>query len=134
MILSLGESIYHLLGGRGETLGHALRYSNIVFGGAIAVWIANTLSSVLRGSGNMLTPALTLIGAAVSSPTAFRDPRGPHRHRRRWNRVCDDFRHRRARHGGDRVPALERAAPAARGLGLEWRLFREILRVGAISC
>jgi putative MATE family efflux protein len=65
LILLFGESIYHLLGGRGDTVGHALRYSNIVFAGAIAVWIANTLSSVLRGSGNMLTPALTLIGAAI---------------------------------------------------------------------
>jgi Na+-driven multidrug efflux pump len=65
LILMLGEPMYRLLGGRGETLEHALRYSNIVFGGAIAVWIANTLSSVLRGSGNMLTPALTLIGAAL---------------------------------------------------------------------
>jgi len=36
-----------------------------VFAGAIAVWIANTLSSVLRGSGNMLLPALALIGSAV---------------------------------------------------------------------
>jgi putative MATE family efflux protein len=65
LILLLGELIYALLGGRGETLAHALRYSSIVFSGAIAVWIANTLSSVLRGSGNMLTPALTLIGAAL---------------------------------------------------------------------
>jgi Na+-driven multidrug efflux pump len=29
------------------------------------VWFANTLSSVLRGSGNMLLPALALIGGAV---------------------------------------------------------------------
>ena len=65
LILLFGESMYSLLGGRGDTLANALRYSNLVFAGAIAVWIANTLSSVLRGSGNMLTPALTLIGAAV---------------------------------------------------------------------
>jgi putative MATE family efflux protein len=65
LILLFGESIYSLLGGGGDTLASALRYSNIVFAGAIAVWIANTLSSVLRGSGNMLTPALALIGAAV---------------------------------------------------------------------
>ena len=61
----LGKPIYRLLGGEGATLAHALAYSNIVFGGAITVWIANTLSGVLRGSGNMLTPALTLIGAAL---------------------------------------------------------------------
>jgi Na+-driven multidrug efflux pump len=54
-----------LLGGEGQTLENALRYSNIVFAGAITVWAANTLSSVLRGTGNMLTPAITLIGAAL---------------------------------------------------------------------
>jgi putative MATE family efflux protein len=65
LVLIFGSSLYRLLGGEGQTLQHALRYSHIVFGGAIAVWLANTLSSVLRGSGNMLTPALTLIGAAL---------------------------------------------------------------------
>ena len=65
LILPFGRNLYSLLGGSGETLDHALAYSNIVFAGAIAVWIANTLSSVLRGSGNMLTPALALIGAAI---------------------------------------------------------------------
>jgi putative MATE family efflux protein len=65
LILIFGPDLYRLLGGEGETLGHALRYSSIVFGGAIAVWVANTLSSVLRGSGNMLTPALALIAAAL---------------------------------------------------------------------
>jgi putative MATE family efflux protein len=65
LVLVLGEPLFRALGGEGATLAHALRYSTIVFGGAITVWIANTLSSVLRGSGNMLTPALTLIGAAT---------------------------------------------------------------------
>jgi putative MATE family efflux protein len=65
LILFFGPDLYRLLGGRGETLAHALRYSTIVFGGAVAVWAANTLSSVLRGSGNMLTPALVLISAAI---------------------------------------------------------------------
>jgi len=37
----------------------------VIFAGAIVVWIANTLSSVLRGTGNMLLPALALIVAAV---------------------------------------------------------------------
>jgi putative MATE family efflux protein len=65
LVLLLGSPLYRLLGGRDETLANALRYSHIVFGGAVAVWLANTLSSVLRGTGNMLTPALTLIGAAL---------------------------------------------------------------------
>jgi len=65
LILFFGIKMYGLLGGRGEILQHALAYSNTLFAGAIVVWIANTLSSVLRGSGNMMLPALALIGAAV---------------------------------------------------------------------
>ncbi|MGH8723775.1 MAG: MATE family efflux transporter, partial [Burkholderiales bacterium] len=65
LVLLLGPLLYGLLGGSAETLAQALRYSNIVFAGAIAVWVANTFSSVLRGTGNMLVPALALIGAAL---------------------------------------------------------------------
>lgn len=64
LILGLARPLYTLLGGRDETLRHALAYSNIVFAGAGVVWLANTLASILRGSGNMLVPALALIGAA----------------------------------------------------------------------
>ena len=48
LVLLLGPLLYRLLGGEGESLRNALAYSNIIFGGAITVWIANTLSSVLR--------------------------------------------------------------------------------------
>jgi putative MATE family efflux protein len=65
LVLLFGPALYRLLGGEGATLEHALRYSNVVFAGAITVWMANTLSSVLRGTGNMLAPALTLICAAL---------------------------------------------------------------------
>lgn len=65
LILAFGPALYRLLGGDGESLANALAYSNMLFGGAITVWLANTLASVLRGSGDMLVPALALIGAAV---------------------------------------------------------------------
>jgi putative MATE family efflux protein len=65
LLLAFARPLYRLLGGEGESLEAALQYSNIVFGGAITVWVANTLSSVLRGSGNMLVPALALICAAL---------------------------------------------------------------------
>jgi putative MATE family efflux protein len=65
LVLAFARPLYRLLGGEGETLAHALAYSNIIFTGAITVWLANTLSSVLRGNGNMLVPALALIAAAV---------------------------------------------------------------------
>ena len=133
LILILGPAVYALLGGRDETLANAVRYSNVVFAGAITVWTANTLSSVLRGTGNMLVPALTLIlsalvhlplsgflvgrigiaGAGIAYVTTFG------------------------------IAALAMALivfrrsstlrPRREDLRLEWRLFREILRVGAIS-
>jgi MATE family, multidrug efflux pump len=65
LLVFLGPAMYRLLGGEGETLQNAVHYSNVVFAGAIAVWLANTLSSVLRGTGNMLVPAIGLIGAAL---------------------------------------------------------------------
>ena len=64
LLLLLGKPLYRLLGGRGESLANALTYSDIIFAGAIAVWLANTLSSILRGSGNMRAPAAALIVAA----------------------------------------------------------------------
>jgi putative MATE family efflux protein len=64
LLSAFGRPVYALLGGRGATVEHALAYSNVVFGGAIMVWLANTLASVLRGTGNMLVPALTLSAAA----------------------------------------------------------------------
>ena len=65
LLLALGRPVYALLGGRGEALAAALAYSDVVFGGALAVWLANTLASVLRGSGNMVIPAAALVAAAV---------------------------------------------------------------------
>jgi putative MATE family efflux protein len=132
LVLLPAELIYELLGGRGETLEHALRYSSIVFGGAIVVWIANTLSSVLRGSGNMLTPALTLIGAALV------------------HLPLSGILVSRIGIAGAGIAYVTTFGIAALVMGLivrrssllsprredwklEWRLFREILRVGAIS-
>jgi len=65
LLLALGRGLYSLMGGEGETLRLALLYSDILFGGAVLVWLANTLASVLRGSGNTLAPAVVLIGAAL---------------------------------------------------------------------
>lgn len=65
LLLGLGDPLYALLGGRDEALAQALAYSHVLFAGATAVWLANTLASVLRGSGDTLTPALALAGAAL---------------------------------------------------------------------
>jgi putative MATE family efflux protein len=133
LLLVFGPTIYRLLGGREETLANAIGYSNVVFAGAITVWLANTLSSVLRGTGNMLVPAVTLIcaavvhlplsatlvsrigiaGAGIAYVTTFGIAA--------LGMGVVVFR---------RSSALR---PARADLRLEWRLFRDILRVGGIS-
>ena len=45
-------------------LGEALVYTNIALGGAILTWLLNTFASVLRGTGNMRVPSLTLLAAS----------------------------------------------------------------------
>ncbi|HEY4165171.1 MAG TPA: MATE family efflux transporter, partial [Reyranella sp.] len=64
-----GPALYHALGGRDASLEAALKYSNILFSGSIAVWIVNLLVSALRGSGNVKVPAMiTLVGALIMIP------------------------------------------------------------------
>jgi len=129
--------LYSLLGGRGAALAQALAYSQVLFAGAVLVWLANTLASLLRGSGNTLGPALALASAVlVQVPLSGALTLG-------WGPF--------PRMG---IAGAAAAYVAAFGLAsivmavgvwkstlrpqrahwrLEGRLFREILRVGALS-
>jgi putative MATE family efflux protein len=137
LLLGAGRELYRLLGGRGEALQQALAYSNLLFAGAVLVWIANTLASLLRGSGNTLAPALAFAGTAlVQIPLsgALTLGWGPFP---RWGIA------------GAAAAYLASFAIASLALAiwlwnsalrprrahwrLEGRLFRDILRVGAIS-
>jgi putative MATE family efflux protein len=62
VVLSFGPSLYRALGGQGGSLDAALRYSNVVFAGVVLLWVMNGLASVIRGTGNMLVPALVMCG------------------------------------------------------------------------
>jgi putative MATE family efflux protein len=139
LVLLFGPAMYSLLGGRDESLRAALEYSNVLFAGAIVVWAANTLSSVIRGTGNMMLPAFVLViaatvhvplsaslvlglgpmprlgiaGAGVAYVAAF---------------GCATV--------AMAIVVLRRSSalrPRREDLRLEWPLFREILRVGALS-
>lgn len=57
--------LFALLGGRDAALDGAVDYARIMFGGAIAVWVANTLASVLRGTGNMAIPGIVFTATAI---------------------------------------------------------------------
>lgn len=66
LFLLAGEWIYGQLGGSGAALEQASTYSNAVFLGAAAIWLTNTLASVVRGGGNMKVPSLALLGVALA--------------------------------------------------------------------
>jgi len=59
-----GRVIYAAMGGQGEALRDAMAYANVIFGGAVIVWSTNVLAAIVRGSGNMLLPSLSLVGMA----------------------------------------------------------------------
>jgi Na+-driven multidrug efflux pump len=60
-----GEAAYRAMGGREGALAAALAYSNVVFAGACAPWLYNTLGSVVRGTGNMAVPAIVMVITGV---------------------------------------------------------------------
>jgi len=64
-----GPKLYALMGGRDGSLVAALTYSNLIFLGAIPLWLYNSLAAVIRGTGNMIVPAsVTIVGAIVLLP------------------------------------------------------------------
>ena len=64
VVLAGGRAIYGAMGARAGALEAALAYSNVIFAGAVAVWLFNTLASVVRGTGNMLLPAGVVLGGS----------------------------------------------------------------------
>lgn len=68
-LLAGGPWLYAAMGGSGASLAAASTYSAVVFSGAILVWLFNSLANVIRGSGNMATPAIvTCVAVLVLIP------------------------------------------------------------------
>jgi Na+-driven multidrug efflux pump len=42
----------------------AVQYGQVLFAGAVLVWLLNTLASIVRGTGNMRAPSLALVATA----------------------------------------------------------------------
>ncbi|MEE4299262.1 MAG: MATE family efflux transporter, partial [Pseudomonadales bacterium] len=62
--LLFGELFLLALGGYGEVLEAAERYTLVLFGGGLSLWLMGMVSAVYRGSGNMQFPAFLMIGSA----------------------------------------------------------------------
>ena len=68
-LIFFGPEVYGLLGARGDSLNQALSYSNIVFGGSICLWLLGGLTAIVRGTGDMKTPArIAIFRAAAALP------------------------------------------------------------------
>jgi putative MATE family efflux protein len=63
-MLVFGPRLLEALGGRGNVLTQAIAYSQIFFGGAVLPWLMNSLSGILRGTGNMKLPSFLILSSA----------------------------------------------------------------------
>lgn len=137
-LIAGGPWLYRTLGGSGGALEAALVYSNVVFAGATLLWLFNALANVLRGTGNMLVPAVvTCAGAIVLVPLSPSLIFG-------WG----PFPRLGVAGGGVAIVTYYAIGAAVlagyiwRGRGvlrpklrvrLRWPMFREILQVGAVA-
>ena len=68
-LIIFGAELYGLLGARDRSLNQAVAYSNIVFGGSICLWLLGGLTAIVRGTGDMKTPArIAILRAAAALP------------------------------------------------------------------
>ena len=65
-VLVFGPALLAAMGGRGNVLMQAVAYTQIFFAGATIPWLMNTLSGILRGTGNMKLPSAMVLTSAVS--------------------------------------------------------------------
>jgi putative MATE family efflux protein len=137
VFLALGAPLYALLGGTGGALAQAIAYSDILFSGAVLVWLANIFAASLRGSGSTAIPAAALAAAAIvqiplsGALTLGWGPFPALGIRGAALAYAASFGVAAAIMGGCVWAGTLR--PQRRDWRLEWRLFREILRVGALS-
>jgi len=140
LFLAVSAPLFTLLGGRGEVLREALAYATVLFSGAIAVWLFNTLASILRGTGNMRVPSLALAGAALLQitlggllglgfgPVPRLGMPGVALGQILAQAIGAACLYAYLRHGGGRLRLR------FGGLPIQRELFRDILKVGAVAC
>ena len=140
VFVGFGRQIYGALGGSGAALDRADAFATILFSGCTAHWVANSMASVLRGTGDMKTPGYALVAtAALQIPLTGALTLG-------WFGlpalgIC-----------GPPVAAITAFSLAAVWMlsrlvgpkaslrlswprdGFRWAAFRDILRVGLIAC
>jgi putative MATE family efflux protein len=139
-MLIFGPKLLQLLGGRGNVLAQAVAYTQIFFGGAVLPWLMNTMAGVLRGTGNMKLPSLLMLSSATCQIIlggTLGLGLGP----------IPSFGMRGVAAGSLTAYLISvsvmswylfsghaRVVPRIRGLRIQWAMFFDILKVGAIAC
>jgi putative MATE family efflux protein len=140
LMLVFGRALFAALGGQGEALEQAVAYANVAFFGSIFIWLVNTFSSVIRGSGNMKVPSATLLIVAVSQvaiggalglgwgPFPRLGMAGVAAGQVVANLLGAAYLLAYLAGGRAKVQLRLRSTP------LQWPLARDILKVGAVAC
>jgi putative MATE family efflux protein len=139
-MLVFGPALLELLGGRGKVLADAVGYSQIFFGGAVLPWLMNSMTGILRGTGNMKLPSLMMLSSAVCQIIlggTLGLGLGP----------IPQFGMRGVAAGSLIAYSISlsvmawylfsgraRVVPKIRGLQIRRAMFIDILKVGAVSC
>src|SRR6202048_4734377 len=139
-MLIFGPSLLKLLGGRGNVLANAVGYAQIFFGGAVLPWLMNSMAAILRGTGNMKLPSLMILSSAICQIIlggTLGLGLGP----------IPQFGMRGVAAGSLIAYTISisvmswylfsgraRVVPKIFGLRIQWAMFIDILKVGAISC
>jgi putative MATE family efflux protein len=140
LMLAFGPALFAALGGRGEALSQAVAYANVAFLGSVFVWLVNTFSSVIRGSGNMRVPSATLLIVSVVQVLlggALGLGWGPLPRLGMGGVAAGQV----IAYGlgaaflvAHLVSGKARIQLRVRGTPLQWPLARDILKVGALAC
>ena len=140
LMLTFAPALFAALGGQGQALAQAVAYANVAFLGSIFVWLVNTFSSVIRGSGNMRVPSVVLLLIAVVQVTvagALGLGWGP---LPRWGMAGIAAGQVVANGLGALfliaylVSGKGRIQLKVRDTRWQWPLARDIMRVGAVAC
>jgi putative MATE family efflux protein len=67
LVAMFGSGFFAMLGGGSEAVAAASAYALVFFSGSLAIWLCNASLSVMRGTGDMRTPALLLLLVSVLS-------------------------------------------------------------------
>ncbi|MGY4475881.1 MATE family efflux transporter [Bradyrhizobium sp. USDA 3364] len=139
-MLIFGPRLLELLGGRGNVLAQAIAYTQVFFGGAILPWLMNTMAGILRGTGNMKLPSTMILSSAVwqiilggtlglgLGPVPQFGMRGVAAGSLIAYSISISVM------GWYLFSGRARVKPKLKGLRVQWAMFIDILKVGAVSC